>query len=126
MKFSYCNILYNNFCRFRNRNITFNKEVRVIYCDFTPDYFIGKSSMFQSKVSYFLFGNGYIIMNNKNLKKFSFRSTSAKPNFNYSISRYITVIFRFLNIHKLDKVLQTKYFKCIRRHILITQAAIIN
>ena len=60
------------------------------------------------------------------LGKFSFRSISIQSNFNYSISCYIMAIFRFLNIHKLDKVLQTKYFKCIRRHILITKAAIVN
>ena len=126
MKFLYCDILHNNFRRFINRNVMYNKEVRVTYCDYTPESFTGKSSMFQSKASYFLFGNGYIVMNNTKFKEFSFSSKSTQPNFNYSVLRYITVIFRFLNIHKLDKVLQTKYFKCIRRHILIIRVIYYN
>ena len=92
-----------------------------------PPEFSGKNTLFHQNAQFFLLSaNNTIITNNKKLRPFKFHSNKSRPNRKYIISNFISGIFKFLNLHRISKNLKDKYFKCIRRHLLITEAAVEN
>ena len=100
-------------------------EFRISNFFLQPPEFSGKNTFFHNKASFFLLSDdNTIVTNNKNLRPFSFYSNKPCPNKKFIFSNFISGIFKFLNLHRLDKYIKDKYFTCIRRHLLITAAAI--
>ena len=76
------------------------------------------------QAQFFLLSDYLIVTNNKKLRPFTFYSNKSSPNRKYIISKFISGIFKFLNLHHIAKYLQDKYFNCIRHHLLLTATAI--
>src|ERR1051325_1737700 len=101
------------------------KEFRVKYSTSQPPEFSGKNMLFHYRTSYYLLSDDNIVITNNNrLRRFTFYSNKSRPNRKFVISSFISGIFKFLNLHRLPESIKKKYFTCIRRHLLITAAAV--
>jgi hypothetical protein len=93
-----------------------------------PKHFRGCNTMYSRKRSSFFFllspdvDSLKIVTNHRGLNPIAFSSSSAKPNFNFVVARFVSGILKFLNW--VDKPNKDKIFTAVRRHILSQHAAL--
>src|SRR5436853_5526044 len=107
-----------------------NFEYVIQYNYARPRDFRGSQTLFsKTRNSYFFLlssdvNSPRIVTNHPSLKPIQFYSNSARPNFNFLVTHFVSGIMRFLNW--VDLPTKDKIFSIICQHLLIQHRALIT